>query len=96
MGNHTALSFAGSQGHFELNVFKPVMASNMLHSIRLLADASMSFTDKALEGLTPNPKRIEELLERSLMLVTALAPVIGYDKASEIAKTAHKKWDKPA
>ncbi len=90
MGNHTALSFAGSQGHFELNVFKPVMASNMLHSIRLLADASMSFTDKALEGLTPNPKRIEELLERSLMLVTALAPVIGYDKASEIAKTAHK------
>jgi len=90
MGNHTAITFAGSQGHFELNVFKPVMAYNALQSIRLLADACVSLTDKCIEGIEPDRERIGELMERSLMLVTALAPHIGYDKATEIAKTAHK------
>ena len=90
MGNHTTITFAGSQGHFELNVFKPVMAYNALQSIRLLADACVSLTDKCIEGIDPDRERIAELLERSLMLVTALAPHIGYDKATEIAKTAHK------
>lgn len=90
MGNHTAITFAGSQGHFELNVFKPVMAYNALQSIRLLADACVSLTDKCIEGIEPDRARIAELMERSLMLVTALAPHIGYDKATEIAKTAHK------
>jgi len=90
MGNHTATTFAGSQGHFELNVFKPVMAYNALQSIRLLADGCVSLTDKCIEGIEPDRARIGELMERSLMLVTALAPHIGYDKATEIAKTAHK------
>ena len=90
MGNNAAVSFAGSQGHFELNVFKPVIAYNVLQSIRLLSDASVSFTDKCIVGITANEDRITELMERSLMLVTALAPTIGYDKATEIAKTAHK------
>jgi len=90
MGNHTAVTFAGSQGHFELNVFKPVMAYNALQSVRLLGDACMSLTDKCIEGIEPDRDRIAELLERSLMLVTALAPHIGYDKATEIAKAAHK------
>jgi len=90
MGNHTAVTFAGTQGHFELNVFKPVMAYNALQSIRLLADACVSLTDKCIEGIEPDRERIAELMERSLMLVTALAPHIGYDKATEIAKTAHK------
>jgi len=90
MGNHTTITFAGSQGHFELNVFKPVMAYNALQSIRLLADACVSLTDKCIEGIEPDRERIAELMERSLMLVTALAPHIGYDKATEIAKTAHK------
>jgi len=90
MGNYTAITFAGSQGHFELNVFKPVMAYNALQSIRLLADACVSLTDKCIEGIEPDRERIGELMERSLMLVTALAPHIGYDKATEIAKTAHK------
>jgi fumarate hydratase, class II len=90
MGNHTAITFAGSQGHFELNVFKPVMAYNALQSVRLLADACVSLTDKCIEGIEPDRARIAELMERSLMLVTALAPHIGYDKATEIAKTAHK------
>ena len=90
MGNNAAVSFAGSQGHFELNVFKPVILYNTLQSIRLLADASQSFTDKCVVGITANEDRIKELMERSLMLVTALAPKIGYDKATEIAKTAHK------
>jgi len=90
MGNHTAITFAGSQGHFELNVFKPVMAYNALQSIRLLADGCVSLTDKCIEGIEPDRARIGELMERSLMLVTALAPHIGYDKATEIAKTAHK------
>ncbi|MDH3741757.1 MAG: class II fumarate hydratase, partial [Hyphomicrobiales bacterium] len=90
MGNYTTVSVAGSQGHFELNVFKPVMIYNVLQSIRLLADASISFTDNCVTGIKPNRKQIEQLMERSLMLVTALAPKIGYDKATEIAKTAHK------
>ncbi|MEO0878916.1 MAG: class II fumarate hydratase [Pseudomonadota bacterium] len=90
MGNHTTVTFAGSQGHFELNVFKPVMAYNVIQTIRLLSDASVSLTDKCIVGITANEDRITELMERSLMLVTALAPTIGYDKATEIAKTAHK------
>ena len=90
MGNHATVSIAGSQGHFELNVFKPVIIFNVIQSIRLLADAAMSFTDRCIIGIEPNRERIAELLERSLMLVTALAPVIGYDKATEIAKAAHK------
>ena len=88
MGNHATVSMAGSQGHFELNAFKPVIAYNVLQSIRLLADAARSFTDRCLVGIEPNRERIAELVERSLMLVTALAPVIGYDKATEIAKAA--------
>ena len=90
MGNNAGVSFAGSQGHFELNVFKPMIAYNTLQSIRLLADSAKSFTEKCVAGITANEERIKELMERSLMLVTALAPTIGYDKATEIAKTAHK------
>jgi fumarate hydratase class II len=90
MGNHTAVTFAGSQGHFELNVFKPVIAYNVLQSIKLLAEASISLTDNCITGIEPNRQRITELMERSLMLVTALAPKIGYDKATEIAKYAHR------
>jgi len=90
MGNNTTVSFAGSQGHFELNVFKPVIVFNTLQSIRLLSDSVKSFTEKCVSGIKANEDRIRELMERSLMLVTALAPTIGYDKATEIAKTAHK------
>ena len=90
MGNNAAVSFAGSQGHFELNVFKPVIAYNTLQSIRLLADSSRAFTDKCIVGVEANEARIKSLMEQSLMLVTALAPVIGYDNATKIAKTAHK------
>jgi len=90
MGNNATVSFAGSQGHFELNVFKPVIAYNTLQSIRILSDAAKSFTEKCVSGITANETRIQELMSRSLMLVTALAPTIGYDKATEIAKTAHK------
>ena len=90
MGNNTTVSFAGSQGHFELNVFKPVIAYNTLQSIRLLSDAAVSFTDKCVSGIQPNTDRIKDLMERSLMLVTALAPTIGYDNATKIAKEAHK------
>ncbi len=89
-GNHAAVTFAGSQGHFELNVYNPVMAYNFLQSVRLLADAAVSFTDRCVVGIKANVEHIRELMERSLMLVTALAPTIGYDKAAEIAKTAHK------
>ena len=88
-GNHTAITVAGSQGHFELNVYKPVMAHCMLQSIRLLADAAVSFTDNLVVGIKANEARIAELLERSLMLVTALSPKIGYDNASKVAKAAH-------
>jgi fumarate hydratase class II len=90
VGNHMAVTMAGSQGHFELNVFKPVIAYNLLQSIRLLADACVSLTDNCIKGIEPNMERIAELMARSLMLVTALAPKIGYDKATEIAKSAHK------
>jgi fumarate hydratase class II len=88
-GNQTAITVAGSQGHFELNVFKPVMAYCMVQSIRLLADAARSFTDNCVVGIKANEARIKELLERSLMLVTALSPKIGYDKAAQVAKAAH-------
>jgi len=88
-GNHTAITVAGSQGHFELNVYKPVMAHCMLQSIRLMADAAVSFTDHLVVGIKANEGRIRELLERSLMLVTALSPKIGYDNASKVAKAAH-------
>jgi fumarate hydratase class II len=90
IGNGTTVSMAGSQGHFELNVFKPVIANAVLQSVRLLADASVSFADNAVVGIKANREKIAELLERSLMLVTALAPTIGYDNAAKIAKTAHK------
>ena len=81
---------AGSQGHFELNVFKPVMAYALLQSVRLLGDAAVSFTDNCVVGIEANEAKIKNLLEQSLMLVTALAPKIGYDNAAKIAKTAHK------
>ena len=90
MGNETTMSIAGSQGHFELNVFKPVLAYNMLQSIRLLADSSGSFAANCVDGIEANEERIRDLLERSLMLVTALAPKVGYDNATKIAKAAHK------
>jgi fumarate hydratase, class II len=90
MGNHVAITVAGSQGHLELNVFKPVIIHNLLQSIRLLADASRSFADRCVTGIEANRDRIEELLHRSLMLVTALSPHIGYDKAAEVAKKAHR------
>jgi len=89
-GNHTTISVAASQGHFELNVFKPVIANAMLQSIRLLADAANSFTDHCVTGIRANEPRIRQLMENSLMLVTALAPRIGYDKAAQIAKAAHQ------
>jgi len=88
-GNHTTITVAASQGHLELNVFKPVIASALLQSIALLSDAARSFTDNCVVGIRANEARIRELTERSLMLVTALAPTIGYDKAAEIAKAAH-------
>ncbi len=90
MGNGTTVTIAGSFGHLELNVFKPVIVRNVLESIQLLADASESFTEHCIAGLKPNLKTIAMHVERSLMLVTALAPHIGYDKSAEIAKTAHK------
>ena len=90
MGNHTAISFAGAQGHMELNVFKPVMAYNLLQSMRLIGDAAVSFTDNCVVGIEANETNIEQLMQRSLMLVTALAPKIGYDNATTVAKTAHK------
>jgi fumarate hydratase class II len=89
-GNHTTITVAASQGHFELNVFKPVIAFAMLQSIRLMADASRSFTDNCVIGIKANEARIRELMERSLMLVTALAPKIGYDNAAKVAKRAHQ------
>jgi fumarate hydratase, class II len=90
-GNQTTISIAGSQGHFELNVYKPVLAYCMLQSIRLLGDAVNSFTENSVKGIRANEPRIRELMERSLMLVTALAPKIGYDKAAQVAKAAHGK-----
>jgi fumarate hydratase class II len=89
-GNQTTMTLAGSQGHFELNVFNPVMAYNFLQSVRLLADASISFADNCVVGIEARRDNIKAALDRSLMLVTALAPKIGYDNAAKIAKTAHK------
>ncbi|KAJ1919397.1 hypothetical protein H4219_001989 [Mycoemilia scoparia] len=91
MGNHTAVTIGGANGHFELNVFKPMMIYNVLHSVRLLADGSNSFRTHCVEGIEPNKKRIEQLLHESLMLVTALNPYIGYDNAAKCAKKAHKE-----
>jgi fumarate hydratase class II len=90
MGNHVTVTIAGASGHLELNVFKPVIVANVLRSIRLLADACDGFTEHCVVGITPNRDRIAELVEKSLMLVTALSPHIGYDKAAAIAKQAHK------
>jgi fumarate hydratase class II len=90
-GNHTAITVAGSQGHFELNVYKPLLAYCMMHSIELLADVARSFTENCVEGIQADEKRIRDLMERSLMLVTALAPRIGYDNAAKVAKTAHAR-----
>jgi fumarate hydratase class II len=89
-GNHAAITFAGSQGHFELNVYNPLMAYNFLQSVQLLSDAARSFTDNCVVGIEAREDNIKAALERSLMLVTALAPKIGYDAAAKIAKTAHK------
>lgn len=89
MGNHTAVTMAGSQGQFELNVYKPLLAYNLLQSVQLLSDAAISFTDRCVVGIKANEAHITALMERSLMLVTALAPSIGYDKATKIAKEAH-------
>ncbi len=89
-GNHAALTFADSQGHFELNVYNPVMAYNFLQSVRLLSDAAVSFTDNCVAGIEAREDNIKQALDRSLMLVTALAPKYGYDRAAKIAKTAHK------
>mmetsp|Transcript_31870 Transcript_31870/g.97070 ORF Transcript_31870/g.97070 Transcript_31870/m.97070 type:complete len:149 (+) Transcript_31870:1096-1542(+) len=89
MGNHVAITVGGAQGHFELNVFKPLMISNLLSSTRLLADSCRCFTKSCVAGIEPNRARIRQLMESSLMLVTALNPHIGYDKASQVAKKAH-------
>lgn len=90
MGNHTTITIGGAQGHFELSVFKPVMVANLLHSAKLVGDASKSFAERCVNGIKANKERIHELLHGSLMLVTALNPHIGYDNASKIAKAAHK------
>src|SRR5713226_4915611 len=90
-GNQSTITVAGSQGHFELNVYKPVLAYCMMHSIQLLADVARSFTEHCVEGIRADEKRIRELMERSLMLVTALAPRIGYDNAAKVAKSAHAR-----
>ncbi|MCE8546475.1 class II fumarate hydratase [Ruegeria pomeroyi] len=90
MGNDAAIKFAGSQGHFELNVYNPMMAYNLLQSMQLLGDAADSFTQRMLLGIRANTARIDQLMRESLMLVTALAPTIGYDNATTVAKTAHK------
>jgi len=91
IGNHTAITLGGSQGNFELNVYKPMMIHNLLHSIQLLGDSCLAFTEKCINGIEANKDRIQEHLENSLMLVTALNPHIGYDKAAKIAKNAHEK-----
>ncbi len=90
MGNNAAMTFAGSQGHFELNVYNPMMSYNLLQSIQLLGDVADSFTERMLNGIQANEARIDKLMKESLMLVTALAPTIGYDNATTVAKTAHK------
>lgn len=90
MGNDAAVGFAGSQGHFELNVYKPMIAYNVLQSMQLLGDAASAFADNCVSGIRANEERIGSLMRESLMLVTALAPHIGYDNATTVAKTAHK------
>jgi fumarate hydratase, class II len=90
-GNHATITVAGSQGHFELNVYKPVLAYCMMHSIQLMSDVTRSFTEHCIEGIRADEKRIRDLMERSLMLVTALAPRIGYDNAAKVAKSAHAR-----
>ncbi|MEM1388098.1 MAG: class II fumarate hydratase [Pseudomonadota bacterium] len=90
MGNDAAVGFAGSQGHFELNVYNPMMSYNVLQSMQLLGDSASAFTDNMVAGIEANEARIERLMKESLMLVTALAPTIGYDNATKVAKTAHK------
>lgn len=90
MGSDAAVGFAGSQGHFELNVYKPMMSYNVLQSMQLLGDSARAFTDNCVEGIVANEDRIDRLMRESLMLVTALAPTIGYDNATKVAKTAHK------
>ena len=90
IGNDVAVSFAGSQGHFELNVFKPLIVHNILQSIDLIADSTKNFALYCVKGIKANKKKIQEHLDNSLMLVTALAPHIGYDNAAKIAKTALK------
>jgi fumarate hydratase class II len=90
MGNNAAMTFAGSQGHFELNVYNPMMSYNLLQSMQLLGDVADSFTTRMLNGIQANEPRIDKLMKESLMLVTALAPTIGYDNATKVAKTAHK------
>ncbi|MFQ6552117.1 class II fumarate hydratase [Aestuariibius insulae] len=90
LGNDAAVGFAGSQGHFELNVYKPMMAYNVLQSMQLLGDAAVAFTDNCVSGIEADETRIDKLMRESLMLVTALAPEIGYDNATTVAKTAHK------
>ena len=89
-GNDAAIAFAGSQGHFELNVYNPMMSYNLLQSMQLLGDVAASFTERMLVGTKANEARIDKLMKESLMLVTALAPTIGYDNATKVAKTAHK------
>ncbi len=91
MGNQTTVTIAGATGHFELNVFKPVIANSVLQSIRLLGDAAASFTENCVVGITANRDRIAQLVGDSLMLVTALNPHIGYDNAAKIAKKAHRE-----
>ena len=91
MGNHVAVSVGGSNGHFELNVFKPLMVYNVLQSTRLLGDACVSFAKNCVVDIVPNHSKIEQYLNESLMLVTALNPHIGYDNAAKIAKHAHKE-----
>jgi fumarate hydratase class II len=91
MGNDVAITIAGTQGHYELNVFKPLMAANILQSARLLGDACVSFTENCVVGIEPNHNRIDELVQNSLMLVTALNTKIGYYKAAEIANKAHSE-----
>merc|ERR1719401_1346329 len=91
MGNHVAVTVGGAQGHFELNVFKPLMVANVLQSIRLIGDACECFSRSCVEGIQPNLSNIETIMRESLMLVTALNPHIGYDKAAQTAKKAHKE-----
>ncbi|HEY0327084.1 MAG TPA: class II fumarate hydratase, partial [Allosphingosinicella sp.] len=91
IGNHQAVTVGGMQGHFELNVFMPLIGANVLRSIHLLAVGMTSFAERCVEGMEANERQIAELVGRSLMLVTALAPEIGYDNAANIAKHAHKK-----